>query len=88
MLACDGQWEYPFVPLFSALCWNVDGKEVWGTRTYSAVAITENTYLGTATSGGMQVCKHMPKEYIVGALFPVTLKLTNTIKTFPNVPTG
>ncbi len=30
----------------------------------------------------------MPKEYIVMALFPMTLKLTKTIKTFPNLPTG
>ena len=59
-----------------------------GTRTHTAVAITENTYLGRATSGGMRVWKHIPKEYIVGALVPVTLKLTNTIKTFPNLPTG
>jgi hypothetical protein len=27
-------------------------------------------------------------EYIVGALFPVTLKLSNTIKNLPNPPTG
>ena len=58
------------------------------TRTYTAVAITENTYLGRTTNGGMNVWKHMPKEYIVGALFPVTLRLMNTIKTFPNLPTG
>ena len=64
-------------------CWKVRG-----TRTYTAVAITENTYLGMTTEGGMKVWKHMPKEYIVGALFPVTLKLMNTIKTFPNLPTG
>jgi len=87
VLARDGQWDYPFAPLFQYYAWDV-GKEVWGTRTYTAVAITENTYLGTTTSGGMKVWKLMPKEYIVGALFPVTLKLTNTIKTFPNLPTG
>ena len=38
------------------------GKEVWETLTYTAVTTTENTYLGTATSGGMQVWKAKPKE--------------------------
>ena len=67
----------------------LDDVDKWGeTRTYTAVAITENRYLGRATNGGMRVWKHMPKEYIVGALVPVTLKLTSTIRTFPNLPTG
>ena len=70
--------------MFSALFWDVGGRE----RTYTAVAINENTYLGTTTSGGMQVWRHIPKEYIVGALFPVTLKLMNTIKTFLKLPAG
>jgi hypothetical protein len=83
MLARDGRWDYPFGPLFQRFFWHV-----WGTRTYTAVAITENTYLGRTTNGGMNVWKHMPKEYIVGALFPVTLKLMNTIKIFLNLPTG
>jgi hypothetical protein len=61
---------------------------VGGTRTYTAVPITENTYLGMTTDDGMKVWKHMQKEYIVGTLTPVTLKLMNTIKTFPNFPTG
>jgi len=52
------------------------------------VTNTENTYLGTAANGGIRVWKAMHIEYIVGALFPVTLKLRNTIRTLPNPPTG
>ena len=64
-------------------------RHMWGrTHTYNAVAITENTYLGMTTDRGTKVWKHMQKEYIVGTLTPVTLKLMNTIKTFPNFPTG
>jgi hypothetical protein len=58
------------------------------TQTHTAVANTENTYLGTAADGGTRVWKAMPIEYIVGALFPVMLKLSNTIRNFPNPPTG
>ena len=45
-----------FAPLVQR-CWKVRG-----IRAYTAVAITENTYLGTTTEGGMKVWKHMPKE--------------------------
>jgi hypothetical protein len=58
------------------------------TQTHTAVANTENTYLGTAADGGTRVWKAMPIEYIVGALFPVMLKLSNTIRNFPNPPAG
>lgn len=57
-------------------------------QTHTAVANTENTYLGTVANGGTRVWKAMPIEYIVGALFPVMLKLSNTIRNFPNPPTG
>ena len=57
-------------------------------KTYTATANTESTYLGTATNGGISVCKTMHIEYIVGALTAVTLKLSNTINTFLNPPTG
>jgi hypothetical protein len=58
------------------------------TQTHTAVANTENMYLGTDANGGTRVWKAMPIEYIVGALFPVMLKLSNTIRTFRNPPTG
>jgi hypothetical protein len=57
-------------------------------QTHTAVANTENMYLGTAANGGTRVWKAIPIEYIVGALFPVMLKLSNTIRNFPNPPTG
>ena len=57
-------------------------------QTHAAVANTENTYLGTAENGGTRVWKAIPIEYIVGALFPVMLKLSNTIRNFPNPPAG
>jgi hypothetical protein len=52
------------------------------------VVSTENTYLGTATNGGIKVWKAMDIEYIVGALIPVMLRLSNTIRNFPKPPTG
>jgi hypothetical protein len=58
------------------------------TQTHTAVANTENMYLGTTANGGTRVWNAMPIEYIVGALFPVILKLSNTIRTFRNPPTG
>src|SRR6266849_8856134 len=63
-------------------------QEMIKIQTHTAVANTENTYLGMAANGGTRVWKAMPIEYIVGALFPVMLKLSNTIRTFPNPPTG
>jgi hypothetical protein len=56
--------------------------------TYTAVTTTEKTYLGTTTSGGIRVWKDMPIEYIVGELLAVTLKLSNIIKSFPNLLVG
>jgi hypothetical protein len=56
--------------------------------THTAVRSTEKTYLGIATSGGMRVWMAMHMEYTFGALFPVTVKLSNTIRTLPNFPTG
>jgi hypothetical protein len=52
------------------------------------VETTEKTYLGTITDDGISVWKAMHNEYIVGALMPVTLKLSNTIKNLPNPPRG
>ena len=57
-------------------------------KTYTALANTENTYLGTAANGGIRVWKAIHIEYIAGALVAVTLKLRNTTSTLPNLPTG
>ena len=57
-------------------------------ETYTPAANTERTYLGTAAAGGIKVWKAMHIEYIVGAVVVVTLKLSNTIRTLPNLPTG
>jgi hypothetical protein len=56
--------------------------------THNAVRSTENTYLGIATSGGMRVWMAIHMEYTFGALFPTTLKLSNTIRALPKFPTG
>jgi hypothetical protein len=82
VLPHDGQHNYPLryrsVP--------AEKHEV--IKTYTALANTENTYLGTTTNGGIKVWKAMHIEYIVGAMLAVTLKLSNTIRTLPNMPTG
>jgi hypothetical protein len=56
--------------------------------THTAVTNTEQTYLGTTISGGIRVWIAIPIEYIVGEVLAVTLKLSNTIKTLLNLPTG
>jgi hypothetical protein len=56
--------------------------------THTAVTNTEKTYLGTTISGGIRVWIAIPIEYIVGEVLAVTLKLSNTIKTLLNLPTG
>jgi hypothetical protein len=57
-------------------------------KTYTAAEHTARTYLGTTAKGGINVWDAMPIEYIVGAMVVVTLKLSNTIRTLPNLPTG
>jgi hypothetical protein len=57
-------------------------------ETYIPAANTERTYLGTAAAAGIKVWKAIHIEYIVGAVVVVTLKLSNTIRTLPNFPTG
>ena len=49
---------------------------------------TDNTYLGTTTSGGIRVWNPKHIEYMIGALLAVTLKLSNTTRNLPNLPTG
>ena len=56
--------------------------------THITVRSTVKTYLGMATSGGTRVWTAIPIEYSDGELFPATAKLSNTIKTFLNPPTG
>jgi len=56
--------------------------------THTAVRSTEKTYLGIAMSGGMSVWVAIHMEYTFRELLPVTLKLSNTIRTLPNFPTG
>ena len=48
-----------------------------------AVDKIENTYRGRCAQNGMKTWKVNPNEYIVGAMFAVTLKLSNTVKNFP-----
>lgn len=37
---------------------------------------------------GAKTWKLSPKEYIVGAILAVTLRLSSTVKKFPNPPVG
>ena len=37
---------------------------------------------------GTKTWRLRPKEYIVGAIFAVTLRLSRAVKNFPNLPTG
>ena len=82
VLPHDGQHSYP-LRYRSVRSW-----EESNNQTYTTVATTEKTYLGTAANGGTRVWNAMHIEYIVGALLPVTLKLSNTIRTLPNPWTG
>ena len=52
------------------------------------MANTDNTYLGTATSGGIRVWNPRHMEYMIGALVAVAVKLSNTTRNLPNLPTG
>lgn len=56
--------------------------------TYTAVARREKIYRGKCEQKGTKTWKLRPKEYIVGAMLAVTLKLSKTVKNFPNPPTG
>lgn len=84
MLPHDGQHSYPFIYRSGP----AEKQAIVEIQTHTAVANNENTYLGTVANGGIRVWKAMPIEYIVGALFPVMLKLSNTIRNFPNLPAG
>ena len=57
-------------------------------KTYTAVASTEKTYRGRCAQSGKNTWKARPKEYIVGAMFAVTLKLSRTVRNFPKPPVG
>lgn len=52
------------------------------------MASTENTYRGRCAQKGKNTWKVRPNEYIVGAMFAVTLKLRRTVKNFPKPPVG
>ena len=56
--------------------------------TYTAVARREKIYRGKCEQKGTKTWKLRPKEYIVGAIFAVTLRLSRTVKNFPKLPTG
>ena len=58
--------------------------------TYTVVATTENTHLGTPRThlAGIITGNPIPKLYIVGAIFAVTLRLNRTVRNFPNPPAG
>lgn len=57
-------------------------------HTHTAVIKMDKTYLGRASSGGIRVWRIMQIEYVDGALVAVTLKLNNTTRNLPNLPTG
>ena len=54
----------------------------------TAVARTEKMYRGRTALDGTKTWKLIPKEYIVGAMFAVTLRLSSTVRNLPNPPVG
>ena len=62
----------------------------WMTKpvTYTAVVTMENTYLGTATRGGIKTWTLIDAEYSDTAIFPMTERLKRTVKKFPKPPAG
>jgi hypothetical protein len=82
VLPCDGQRSGPLCIRFSS------DQETSSNHTYTAVTKTDNRYLGRTTSGGMRVWRLMQIEYVDAALLAVTLKLNNTTRNLPNLPTG
>lgn len=53
-----------------------------------AVANREKAYRGTFAQNGASTWKLSPKEYIVGAILAVTLRLKSTVRKFPKPPAG
>ena len=53
-----------------------------------AKATTAKAYRGILESTGSTTCKLRQMEYMLGAIFAVTLRARSTVKKFPNPPAG